>query len=296
MVSVAESVCVLGVFDGVHEGHSHLIRSAADEAAASGLPLTILTFDKDPEELFLPTDRVRKILSNEDRLQLLSSFGAQQVIPLPFTAGFADLSPRAFLDYLVEEGLDMVSLHVGCDFRFGARASGDVEDIRSWMGGRGGRVVAHQLLQMDGAPVTATRIRDLLGQGQVEQAAALLGRPHYIRARVARGRGVGRSIGFPTANLVPLVPYAPLSDGVYGGTVRVAGQEYLAAVSVGVPSTFLEDARTTEAYILDFDQDIYDEEVVCSFQRWIRPMQTFEGVDDLVKAISDNVQWVRSNL
>lgn len=289
----AGSVCAFGVFDGVHKGHRYLLERACADAREQGAPFIVLTFDIDPDERFHP-DRLKKLLSNEDRLALLESF-CDEVAVIPFTESFAALSPERFLDTMFCIG-SPCSLHVGNDIRFGARAQGTIDDLLVWGEPHGMNVRAHELLSLDGRPVTATRIRLLLEQGKIEQANELLGYRYALRAPVLAGRGEGASMGFRTANLVVPDLLRVLGDGVYAAYASVEGKRYKAAVSVGVAPTFENARATVEAHLLDFDGDLYGKEIVLQFVNWLRPMRKFDSIEELIATVQGNIEWVRTNL
>ena len=170
----AGASCAFGVFDGVHRGHRFLISQAKKTAETSGGTSIALTFSIDPDEIFA-ADRLVKLMANEERIDTLAQSGVDAVAVLPFDREFASLSPEVFLELVFGEHAPSF-VHVGEGFRFGCRGSGDVETLRTWGKSRGMRVMCHDLLLADGEPVSATRIRRLLSQGDIKEAERLLGR------------------------------------------------------------------------------------------------------------------------
>lgn len=287
--------CAFGVFDGLHMGHRFLLDSACKTARESGGRSIALTFDIDPDERF-HADRLKKLLSNDDRIAMLSQSGVDAVVVLPFTPEFSAESPEEFLAKTFGE-FAPAFLHVGSDFRFGKRAAGNVDVLREWGRRSQTRICAHDLVSADGEPVTATRIRMLLAQGNVREAAKLLTYPYTLHDRVRSGRGEGADMGFRTANLVVEPMRRTLREGVYGGYAIVEGEKYRAAVSVGVSPTFKEETDSySEVHILDFNEDIYNQEIYVQFVEWLRPMIQFDSVDELIATVKGNIQWVRDNL
>ena len=290
----AGAVCAFGVFDGVHLGHRFLLDCARDEARRSGGRFVVVTFDVDPDERFHP-DRLKKLMSNNARIAALSEL-ADDVVILPFTAEFAGLAPDAFLEATFG-ACAPAAVHVGFDLRFGARAAGTVEDMRRWGDAHGMQVCSHELFEMEGAPITATRIRKLLEAGEIEDANRLLGRRYSLCGTVLAGRGEGADMGFRTANLVVPDMLRVLGDGVYAAYALVDGVRYKAAVNVGVAATFADRATATcEAHLLDFEGDLYGKEVELQFAAWLRPMRKFDDIDELIATVMGNIQWVRDNL
>ncbi len=288
--------CAFGVFDGVHIGHRFLFDCAKETARESGGRSIALTFDIDPDEMFNPK-RLRKLMTNDERLAMLATTGVDAVAVLPFTREFAASSPEDFLTQTFDD-MPPAYLHVGFDFRFGARAAGTVEDLESWASSYSQTCIcAHDLKTEDGVPVTATRIRKLLSQGNIEEANTLLGRPYFLTGIVEPGRGEGSDLGFGTANLITPEQMRALSDGVYAAWVEVDGERYKAAVNVGVAATFADTATATcEAHLLDFEGNLYGKQIKIEFMNWLRPMRVFDNVSDLVSTVENNISWVRENL
>ena len=291
----AGTSCAFGVFDGVHAGHRYLLAQARETAGRSGGKSVALTFDIDPDEVFHP-DRLKKLMTNEERVRMLADSGVDVVAVLPFTRDFAASSPEEFLVQTFD-GTVPSFLHVGYDFRFGAKASGTVDELEAWGASEGMRVVPHDLASADGRPITATRIRLLLAGGDVEEANRLLGRPYFMTGVVEPGRGEGADMGFRTANLVVPDQMRPLGDGVYAAYAHVDGVRYKAAVNVGVAATFADRATATcEVHLLDFSGDLYGKPVKVEFLYWLRPMRKFDDLDELIATVKGNIAWVRENL
>lgn len=171
---LAGAVCAIGVFDGVHLGHRLVIGKAADEARARGAEAVVITFDIDPDELFAP-DSLRKLQANDERIAMLASLPVDAVMVIPFDEDVASIEARRFLDELFGANVPG-KVYVGSDFRFGAKAQGDVALLASWGLAHGMEVEAVELLEVDGAPVKSTRIRKLLDEGCEGEANRLLGR------------------------------------------------------------------------------------------------------------------------
>lgn len=291
----AGASCAFGVFDGVHRGHRFLIEKAIESARSCGGPSIALTFDIDPDEIFHP-NRLKKLMTNEDRLSSLAHLGVDHVIAFHFTREFASEDPLSFLQKAFS-GNAPAFLHIGDGFRFGSRDSGTVSDLRSWGQTTGTTIHAHKLLAEDGLPISATRIRLLLADGKIEAAEDLLGHPYTIHQRVQHGRGEGADMGFRTANLSIDPMMKPISDGVYAAYAIVDGMRYRAAVSVGVSPTFAGEATANcEVHILDFNEDVYGRDLRVEFKHWLRPMIRFETTEELVSTVQGNIAWVKENL
>ena len=291
------SSCAFGVFDGLHTGHRYLIGQAVDTRQVGRRAIAI-TFDIDPDEVFHP-DRLKKLMRNADRLAALEASGVDDVVVVPFNERFYTKSPEEFLDTAFSRSVP-AHMHVGEDFRFGARAAGTVETLREWGARVGCAVHPHELVSADGMPITATRIRLLLLDCQLDEANRLLGHPYALRETVQRGRGEGANMGFATANLQVKPHDCVLGEGVYAAYATLAGAggvRYKAAVSVGVSPTF-EAASTAnmEVHILDYEGDLVGRDIVVEFVAYLRPMIRFETADELIATVTSNIQWVRDNL
>lgn len=293
--ALAGACCVFGVFDGLHRGHQALIAAAREDARRRGAQCVVITFDRDPDELFR-ADKLRKLMTNEDRLNALAESDVDCVVALQFDRDFASEEPERFLDLAFGQNTP-ASMHVGYDLRFGYRAKGTVEDLRTWGQEHGMDVYGHDLVEDGGAPITATRIRGLLAEGDIAQANLLLGRPFRLCGQVQRGRGEGADMGFRTANLSFDKTHQVLADGVYSAYALVDGVQYKAAVSMGVAPTFADTAKATcEVHILDFQGNLYGQTIAVDFIARRRPMIKFDDVNELIKTVMADIDWARESL
>jgi riboflavin kinase/FMN adenylyltransferase len=234
--SPLKACCAIGAFDGVHAGHQHLINAMKADAASRGVKPVVITFDIDPDELFRP-EKVQKLFSNPERLSMLQEI-CDDILVVPFTRELAKLSWQEFLDQVIATKLQPLSIHVGSNFRFGAKAAGGIEQLQQWAAQHNGQVVAHDLLSIDGQVVCSTRIRTLLAAGDIQTANKLLTRPFRVSGVVRQGAGRGHDLGFATANINQAPDTAQLAAAVSAGYCTVDGQRYKAAISVGEPPTF----------------------------------------------------------
>lgn len=289
------SSCAFGVFDGVHKGHQYLLSCAQKTAQESGGKSVALTFNIDPDELFHAT-RLKKLMSNERRIDMLAHSGVDVVAVLDFTPEFAALTPQDFLDSTFNGHVPSY-LHVGLDFHFGRQAQGTVADLGRWGAAHGTYIDAHNLMSSDSLPITSTRIRKLLANHDLAAAEKLLGRRFSFYEKVQKGRGEGADLGFSTANLIMPTNRQVLAEGVYAAYATVDNVRYKAAVSVGVSPVFAERSTATcEVHLLDFSADIYGEYIEVEFVEYLRPMIKFDSTDELIKTVLSNIQYVRDNL
>ncbi len=290
-----ETTCVFGVFDGVHIGHRFIIDEMIECSHMSQTHALILTFDRDPDEYF-KGDNLRKLMTNEERIETLSRFDVDAVVIIAFTRELAAMKPYEFLDSFFGEDTP-ASLHVGSDFRFGVRASGTVDDLCAWGALHNMSVYSHELFCAEGDPVTATRIRKLLDVGKIEQVNELLGYTYHVAGKVEYGRGEGTNMGFATANVQIPDQMRALGEGVYAGYATVGDMRYKAAVSVGVSPTFVDKTNASmEVHLLDFEEDIYGSDIKVSFIKRLRSMMKFSNTEELKRTVLDDIEWVRANL
>lgn len=293
--SLGRAVAAIGVFDGVHIGHRTLIADTTRLAHETGSRAIAVTFDRDPEQVVSPDRHVPQLLRLEDKLELIAAENVDAILVIPFCVRLANMPPDFFLDEVLLRALKPVAVAVGHDFRFGARASGNVAVLERFGTSHGFEVRPHELVEVDGAPVTATRIRSLIAQGDVERAARLLGRPHRVPGTVVHGRGAGGSeLGIPTANLAPWTHAALPADGVYSGTATVDGQRYAAAISVGKPPMFPDSIDHLEAHLIDFAGDLYGREVVVEFHERLRGLLVYRDNEELARSIRADIACTRA--
>ena len=287
-------VVALGNFDGVHLGHQEVLRRAVEEGRRRGMRVVAATFHPHPRAVLGAGDPPRLLTSSGLRREVLLRYGADEVVEIPFDLGLSRKSPDEFVrDVLVGEIGGSVVV-VGENFRFGYRASGDVLDLRRLMREAGGDAIAVEVRKAGRAGgISSSRIRALIIEGEVAEAASLLGRPYVLRGEVVVGDKRGRSIGFPTANVLPDAGAVIPARGVYAGFVIAEDDTYAACTNVGVAPTFARAESRVEAYLLDFDGDLYGRIVDVGFTRRIREEKKFSGVDELKAQIQSDVEAAR---
>lgn len=285
------SVVALGNFDGVHLGHQAVVRRAVEEGRRREAKVVAATFDPHPRAVLAPGSEPRLLTTLEMRREALLGYGVDEVWAIRFDEALSRKSPEEFVrDVLVGE-IGASAVVVGKNFRFGHRAAGDFRELERLMRGFGGEAHAVPVRSEDGgAPISSTRIRRLVGEGEVAEAASLLGRPYVLRGEVIVGDKRGRTIGFPTANVVPDPRLVVPARGVYAGFVRVGKDMYAACTNIGVAPTFERRESRVEAYLLGFDGDLYGREVDVSFLERIREEKRFSGVEELKSQISRDVE------
>jgi riboflavin kinase / FMN adenylyltransferase len=286
----------VGVFDGVHLGHRALIAHLARGARAEQATALAASFDPLPIRVLAPGAPASALSDVIDRAKLLREAGAAAVCVFRFDEAFAKLSADEFVDRLLAAG-DVRRIVVGPDFHFGRRAEGDVEKLRARGKRDGFAVDVVSPIEIDGAIVSSTRIRNLLLAGNVETAARLLGRPYSVRGRVVDGAKRGRALGFPTVNLaLPTERLLP-RDGIYAVWAEMGEGRFKAAATLGVRPTYGGGgSRLLEAYLLDFSGELYGEEVEVAFVKRLRDEIAFASPAELSAQIARDVEETKGAL
>jgi riboflavin kinase / FMN adenylyltransferase len=289
-------VVTIGVFDGVHRGHQALIGRGLTRARELGLPLVVVTFDPHPSEVVRPGSHPPVLTPVWRKADLVEELGVDAFCVLPFTTEFSRLHADEFVHVVLVERLHAAAVVVGENFRFGHKAAGDLELLRTLGTRFGFSTEGVGMLRDDDVTLSSTFVRSSIDAGDVVQAAKALGRPHRVDGIVVRGEGRGRQLGFPTANVHTDRHVAIPADGIYAGWAVLHRKRLPAAISVGTNPTFEGRQRTVEAYILDFDEDIYGVELGVEFVGRLRGMVKFDSVDALVEQMGRDVEQARDLL
>lgn len=290
------ALCI-GNFDGVHLGHQHLLSQAAQLAADVHSPAVVLTLHPHPMRILAPDRMPEPICSLDDKLAWLKNAGTDIVILAPATKEILHLTAQQFVDRMIVQYIGPRWIVEGQSFRFGRDRAGDVHLLRRLGQDRDFQVRVLPPVQADLGKdgeftVSSSLIRELLRAGLVAQAAQCLGRPHTITGTVARGSGRGRTLGLPTANIEQTAQLTP-AEGVYAGRAWIDNTPHAAAISVGTAVTFDHGEHLLEAFLLDFDADIYDHQIRLDFYQHLRRQRRFPSPDDLANQIRDDCQTVR---
>jgi riboflavin kinase/FMN adenylyltransferase len=270
----------VGTFDGVHLGHREVIRGND----------TVLTFDPHPLSVLAPQALPKLLDSPAIKRDLIAGLGVEELVTIPFDREFASKSADQFIDEVLVEKLGATHVSVGENFRFGQKAKGDPDLLRS-KDAFETRVVP--LVEVENETVSSTHIRALVAAGDVERAAHFLGSPFMLEGEVVGGDEVGRTLGFPTANLVPEDTIAHPGHGIYAAWAH----GHMAAVNVGVRPTFKTGrGLLVEAYLIDFDADLYGQILRIAFVRRLRGERRFETADALAEQMARDVENARNVL
>lgn len=284
------TVVAVGVFDGVHLGHQHLLKRLAARAQAKNYSPAVLTFHPHPDVVLGRAEGRYYLTSPEQRAAVLSALGAEWIVTHPFNDEVRQMRAAAFVNSLLEH-LAMRELWVGPDFALGYKREGNVDFLRAEGERKGFTVEIVQLVTSDGNgnTVSSSRVRAALEAGEIDNVTRWLGRPYRLEGEVVRGDGRGRTIGFPTANIDVWEQQVLPAKGVYAGWAHLNGETFMAVANVGKRPTFDGKIVTVEAHLLDFDRDIYGAHLVFDLVARLRPEMKFNGIEELVAQIKRDV-------
>jgi riboflavin kinase/FMN adenylyltransferase len=295
------SVVTIGAYDGVHRGHQAVLRLVHELAVARRLESVCLTFDRHPAEVVRPESAPCVLTSLDQKLELLAATGyLDTTVVLTFDEARSHETAEDFVRDVLVEGLGARRVVVGADFHFGYRRHGNVRLLEQMGAELGFEVVGLGLIPIEGdpsaTPYSSTAIRRALAEGRVADAARRLGRPYALRGVVQRGDGRGRRLGFPTANVALPARCCRPAEGIYAGRfVAADGVERVGAISLGRRPTFHDAAAAPllEVHVLDFDGDLYDQDVVVRFVARLRGEERFDSADALVAQMGRDVEATR---
>ncbi len=275
-------VATIGNYDGVHRGHQHMLEAVRRKADALGLPATVITFEPTPREFFEAAAAPARLMRLREKLEALSYYGVDRVVVLRFDDAMRNFSAAAFEQQLLVAGLGVRHIVVGHDFHYARKREGNIDSLRTAGEQHGFTVEEVGEFLVDGERVSSSLVRDALGRNDLERAALLLGRPYRMTGRVRRGAQLGRTLGYPTANLALHRKVVPLW-GILAVRVSGAGlQHHPAVVSLGTRPTVNGVDPLLEVHLFDFDGDLYGEYLSVDFLRWLRAEQKFDSLPELV--------------
>lgn len=293
----ARRTVAIGTFDGVHRGHRAIIGAAVAHARAHGHESLVLTFDPHPAEIVRPDRAPPRLTSMASQAELIAALGVDALLVLPFTEALAHTEAAAFVDTVLAARLGVAHVVVGDNFRFGHRAAGDTALLAARGAALGFTVDPHALVSYDGEPVSSSRIRALIGDGDMDGAVRLLAGPLRVDGTVEGGDRRGRTLGIPTANLAPPPGRVVPALGVYVADAVVAGEVVRAAVNVGRSPTFHRDPAAPvriEAFLLDWSGDLYGGRLVLDFWRFLRGEVAYVDADALMAQVDRDIAATRA--
>jgi riboflavin kinase/FMN adenylyltransferase len=290
-----DMLLTIGVFDGVHLGHRHLIARLTGLARRQGLMSGVITFSLHPREVLAPRTRLPFLTDIERRIELLKSEGVEAVIPLSFTPELARLTPKEFLG-LLKKHLRMKGLVIGPDFALGKNREGDTNVLRQLGEEMDFSLTVVPPLTIDGEVASSTAIRQALAEGDMKRAQKLMGRPFRLHGEVVAGYGRGVKLGFPTANVDTGREQALPADGVYTSRAYIDDQAYQAMTNIGINPTFGGNRRLVEVYIMGYDGDLYGRELAIDIIERLRGEIKFDNPEELKAQIAEDVKRGKATL
>ena len=296
VIPVAQRGVGLGFFDGVHRGHLELLRTLVFQSRLLNLKPSVFTFPLHPETILRPEDPFDSYLCElDERLALMAGCGILETHLQDFNAEFAAIEPQEFLEKILWERLNARLVVVGQDYRFGRRGLGDADMLQQWAAEKGIEVIVVPQVNLLDGKVSSSRIRSLISEGDLVQAASLLGRPYRVGGVVVSGRGLGQRMGFPTAN-IPMPPYLTYpAYGVYATRTHVDGRTYESVTNIGIRPTVDNGQQIPliETYLYDASLSLYGQSIQVDFLQRIRPEMKFESLLQLGAQVKDDLQAIR---
>ncbi len=282
----------VGNFDGVHLGHAEIARRLVAVARRLGGPAVVFTFDPHPVQVLRPGNSPPPLTQTDRKAQLLAELGVDAVVAYPTNAALLALDPRQFFDRIVRQRLRARALVEGTNFFFGRGRSGNVEVLKEFCAETGVMLELVEPVPRDGQAISSSRIRDLLGRGEVEPARRMLTRPYRLRGTVIYGAGRGAQLGYPTANLADVRTLVP-GEGIYAGRALADGFAWPAAISLGPNPTFDEGGLKIEVHLIGYQGLLYDRPLEVDFLARLRGVERFASVEELIAQMDRDVAVTR---
>lgn len=285
---IKNAVVTIGTFDGVHLGHQEILSRIIELAKKNNGETALVTFWPHPRFVINPEDDSLKLLSTfEEKAGILDSLGIDHLIKIKFTREFSQWSSEKFIQEVIISALHTKKLVIGYDHHFGKDREGSFDHLKEHSARYGFTVEEISRQDIDDVGISSTKIRTALAEGAVERASEFLGRPYEIMGSVIQGDKIGRTLGFPTANILVEAPYKLIpEDGTYAVKVLIAGNTYNAMLNIGVRPTVNGKERRMEAHLFDFDQKIYDEKITVLFIKRLRDEHKFESKEALMQQLT----------
>lgn len=291
-VAKEESVIALGNFDGVHRGHIELIKKAIEDAKKLNIKSSLLLFNEHTDNL-VKVGKKEIITTNKTKFEILENLGVDIIYLINFTKEFMSYSPIMFLKDFLAYNLKIKGVVVGYDYTYGYKKSGDVDFLNKNKSLFKSIHVIEQV-SYEGEKISSSRIRSLIEEGRVKEANNLLSRPYKLIGRIIHAKGLGKKMGYPTANLELVDNFVIPKYGVYDTDIIINGKKFKASTNIGTNPTVEHDGIKIEAHILDFDEDIYGEIVELELLEFVRTELKFDSIEELFEQIAKDVLVTRN--
>jgi riboflavin biosynthesis protein ribF len=283
------TVLTIGTFDGVHLGHQKIVERVVTTARQEGLLATVFTFFPHPRMVVQHDKGLKLIHTLEEKKQLLQQLGVDLLVVQPFNEAFAQLTAEEFVSTILVEHLNVKKVIIGYDHRFGRNRTANIDDMRLFGKKYGFAVEEISVQEVDEVSVSSTKIREALNKGDVTTAEHYLGTPYSLTGRVVHGLKLGRTLGYPTANIQVTEEYKLIpKDGVYAVYSYIDGRKVYGMMSIGKNPTIEGKGASIEVYFFDFNGDLYDQKLTIEFVQYLREEQKFATIDLLKKQLQDD--------
>lgn len=280
----------LGKFDGIHKGHQKLLSKV--RAFAPFMKSVVFTFDVNPT-IAVSKGEGTILTTNEERKAVVERFGIDYLYECPFTDEIRNMEAADFVRKIVED-LNVRYIAVGTDFGFGHNRQGDYRLLQNMSGQLGFKVEVVDKERYEGREISSTYIREVIAKGDMEIAEKLLGYPYTVKGLVGHGRQLGRTIGIPTTNIIPVKDKLLPPNGVYVSKVHIEGETHMGVTNIGVkPTVGDENEKGAETFIFDFDKDVYGKNITIELHKFIRPEMRFDSIGDLKEQMEKDIEFVR---
>lgn len=296
--NIPNPVVTSGTFDGVHLGHQKILIRIKESARQLGGETVLITFWPHPRLVLYPNQHNLRLLSTfEEKTQLLEQFGVDHLITIPFTHEFSQMSSREFIEKVLVEKIKTKKLIIGYDHRFGKNREGSFEYLQANSAEFGFEMEEISRQEVDEIGVSSTKIRKALEEGDLETATGYLGRPYELTGIVVKGKQIGRSIGFPTANIQIQTDYKLIpKEGVYAVEAEIDKISYRGMLNIGMRPTVDGNQQTIETHLFDFEGDLYGKQLTVKLKHFLREEQKFENIEALKAQLSRDQELAKSLL
>ncbi len=288
-----KTIITIGNFDGLHKGHQELIKRSVSCAKNNNLKSVVFTFSNHPLNFFRPNS-IKNIITNKEKINILKSFGVDIIINIVFNEDMTKISSYDFVEKTLVEKLNAKKIVVGHDFTFGRNKEGDVKTLIDLSKKFNFEVDVIEEINILKRRISSTYIRELIKDGYVDKINDYLGRNYNVSGKVIHARKIGRTIGFPTANMLVDESILIPKNGIYATKVFIKDKEFIGATNIGFNPTVNGKNLSIETNILDFDEDIYGEIIKIEFLERIRDEKKFSGIDELKKQLKKDVNFIRN--
>ena len=285
-----EKIITIGTFDGVHIGHQKILKRVVSLAQKENLVPTVLTLFPHPRMVLQKDDTIKLLNTIDERIQLLKNLGIEEVIVKEFTKEFANLSAKDYVEQILVDELNTKQIVIGYDHHFGKNRSANIDDLKIFAKAFNFKIEEISAQEIKDVTVSSTKIRKALNNGNIEIANSYLGYNYFISGEVVKGKGIGRTLDYPTANIAIKESYKLIPrDGVYVVKSEIEGLTIYGMMNIGTNPTVDGKTRSIEVHFFDFDKDIYGETLRIEFLHWLRSEQKFENLEALQKQLSNDM-------